>query len=512
MQDALDRLARDFPVLLKGLELGKMREHCRKYMGNHIQYYWEGAYRVWDSITQHSSTVRCALEQKDVEFLESRAPAVSSADRDDIASRMDSGLLLSKCTDLETRTRIKQSLLRLQVVIPTLKSFHKNMTYLQIGIDIVRDLLCPKIPRPTRRDEPPPTVQAIMERLWEPPKETLVEVREGEFRRTNGGVGGATLAYMIVLISALREFPRLGPERPSAERGQSAMTAMKDPVYVSLLLRRAHLVGFRTPKITVGLTEDFESIVDDGSPLPTDEQHFRDWKHRPGRPSTDAYKRRRKLLYLPDLFRSGSGSTEASVLRDLIDSCFSPEMIDMAKTATRGIQGPVVSLREPTKTPPRRSPSRSLSTAVRALSHQNRPNNLRLHTREDMKQSAPTELSPACITSTLAVPEGCDVSDKTNCPGWAEDDAAETTSLKDGSSATRRPSPSMTSDYPGPGFSRSLQLRQTSEGFDDHRPAANMEVDELGLSSTPRSHLLPLGESSSTSSGPFSPRSDIIPY
>src|SRR5437016_11137285 len=116
---------------------------------------------------------------------------------------MDKKALFSTIVDGNLRELIKQTLLELQVIIPTIKSFHEILKYLEIGAKILRTHL---LNGPVES-----TMYRTMCSHWSPPENVIVEVREGEFQHALllEEELQVRFAYKQIFVSALRHFPSL---------------------------------------------------------------------------------------------------------------------------------------------------------------------------------------------------------------------------------------------------------------------------------------------------------------
>ncbi|KAM7213699.1 Protein of unknown function (DUF3723) domain containing protein, partial [Rhypophila decipiens] len=97
-----------FPGVLDGLELGSIARtfltHAFEEMTQHLDHIFE----VWDRITLGDTNVKEAADAETVEFLELRAPSVSTEDQKHIKGLMQSGMLFRRITNPDLRIRIEQ--------------------------------------------------------------------------------------------------------------------------------------------------------------------------------------------------------------------------------------------------------------------------------------------------------------------------------------------------------------------------------------------------------------------
>ncbi|KAH0545345.1 hypothetical protein FGG08_000644 [Glutinoglossum americanum] len=332
---ALDELL-DFPGLWDGLELGNIKKHLALHCDEEVVRYLRHVYDTWNEITLGDPTIQQAVDIRTVQSLQLRAPSVSATDRDYITYEMDNKALFSTIVDSNLREYIKQALLQLHVVIPTIRSFHENLKYFEIGVRILKAHL---LDRPIKT-----TMYETMYGQWSSPGNTLVEVREGEYQHVlvpeRGPPMGFAFAYKQMFLSALRQFPSLSKYTPLQERGQDAIQGAVDPTYSLLFLARAQLLGFRTEKIVNGLENAPETVaapyVEPISELNSDGEII---KRRWGRPFGNTYKQFKRQLFLPNLLEAqvevGLNPSAMFVQQDFFNAFFdsTPEII-VTSTAT----------------------------------------------------------------------------------------------------------------------------------------------------------------------------------
>ncbi|KAI9774700.1 MAG: hypothetical protein M1839_001661, partial [Geoglossum umbratile] len=270
--EALDMLL-VFPGLWDGLELGNIKKHLALHCDEEVLHYLGHIYTTWNEITLGNLAIQQAVDIRTVRNLQSRAPSVSVIDRDYIINQMDNKTLFSTIVDDNLRELIKQALLQLRVIIPTIKSFHENLKYFGIGAKILKTHLLSE-PLET-------TIYRTMFSQWSPPENILVEFQEGEFQHA------------------------LLPEEEPPEWKQEAIQGIIDPAYSLLFLKRAQLLGFRTEKILRGLENTPENMaIPYAEPMSGLDSDGESIKRRWGRPFSNAYRQFRMQLFLPNLLQA----------------------------------------------------------------------------------------------------------------------------------------------------------------------------------------------------------------
>lgn len=152
----------------------------------------------------------------------------------------------------EKRGMIKRALLRLEVIIPTIRTFHDNCRYLLLGAGIIKDLL---------QDKERPKKSMYEAMRWSLPETILEEIGEFDFRRVTlerpDKKKVRKFCFMQVFLASIRQFPNLSnitPLQESASKKRDRDVADKfRAAYKYQYLKRAHLHGYRTKKIADGL-------------------------------------------------------------------------------------------------------------------------------------------------------------------------------------------------------------------------------------------------------------------
>jgi hypothetical protein len=137
---AFDRLLR-FPGLWSGLELGNIARHLAVNLITPPVNYLEGIFTFWDGITLKSPAIAAIVCIHTVRSLQLLAPSMSLIDRNTITKGMDNRTLFPGLLDLELRSLVLSKILNVSVIIPTIKSFHENMKYFEIGASVMKSHL-----------------------------------------------------------------------------------------------------------------------------------------------------------------------------------------------------------------------------------------------------------------------------------------------------------------------------------------------------------------------------------
>lgn len=311
--EAFDRLT-VFPGLWEGLQLGNIHKHLALRCNDQIVSYLSHIYHVWHRIAGDDQCMRNSVDIETVRRLQSLAPEASAADRAIICELMDTRQIFVEVHDSAIRERIKQRLLGLRTVIPTIRSFHENMKLFTILVKILRQYLIPHKPKSQ-------LIGGLAED-WHSPPAPVVEVSEGVFHTTTSPLS-FSLAWQHMALAALRNFPDLCNESPKQDR-KDYMRANIQPSSVSAFYRSAKLLGFSN------------RIVDDhlGSPLHSQDKsvaavasdnrtdvEIKAAQKRFGRPHARTFRQIRKIAFFPQLQAAAPvGPTVAYIYTDILNA------------------------------------------------------------------------------------------------------------------------------------------------------------------------------------------------
>ncbi|KFA66445.1 hypothetical protein S40285_08975 [Stachybotrys chlorohalonatus IBT 40285] len=326
----LERLNRllIFPGLLEGLELGNIERNLLTHAIEEMNYYLDHIYKVWDKITLGNPDIQQAADTETVRLLELRAPSASTVDRQFVKDQMESGVLFKNISGPDLRTEIQSRILSVTSVIPSLKTFHKNMKYLGLAASIIKTHIIGQL----RANE---TIYRAMSALWRRNRPDLcfLEFEEDCFMeiprpRT------PKLAYQQIFIAALRLFCPLSQAAPRCERGERRVTANCDTSCLASFLRKAQRWGFNSQKVE-------ETLLTLGNASPASLSRASEVMdheelglvRRCGIPFSRSYDRIRQSLFIPQLLSEQSLTahpTTVFIQRDFVYS-FLGEITDIPK-------------------------------------------------------------------------------------------------------------------------------------------------------------------------------------
>ncbi|KAB8070480.1 hypothetical protein BDV29DRAFT_160427 [Aspergillus leporis] len=272
---------------------------------------------VWTGIMEGFDTDLLGLS--DVKSLEGRSPVWSSADRMYISNLFNSGTLFPNITDRSCRTVLKERVMAIDTIIPSMTTFLENTKYLEPAAILLRGLL------PTRF---PGSIRQQMRKIYE----TIDESSQDQF----------LLSYQRLWLTALRIFPYITGFKPRQDRRGERIEFEGN--YHGLFARSAVKYGFSSPKIQ-RILQDYPS--DDmlpghaGYPAITSDTATR-WRltDRCGMPTESMFQSTKPFLSLENVYYSpkpsieGTDLTPFAVARDTFLSFFGKTQVPITESST----------------------------------------------------------------------------------------------------------------------------------------------------------------------------------
>lgn len=296
---ALDALIQ-FPGIMESLQLGSWAKYFDWRLDDELYSGLKYIHEGWSTFTFGSHSVQKCFGKETVELLEGRAPGISISDRRWIDSVFEAGEAFRGVRDPEQRREIRERVVSSSSMIPGMKSLQSNMLYLGIAAEIIWSYLIPKKLRKQARVNQM-TLRSTMESCWSGTV-GYVELKEGEFQPVIGPPS-FDLAYLMIILAALRQFAHLSAWKPKADTGE----LLTDPNCIYLFHRRAGLVGFRTDNIDHGAEVPalpFTPFSGEGgleAELPDEASLFNKLVYRYGRPHISVFRLLQEMAFLPHL-------------------------------------------------------------------------------------------------------------------------------------------------------------------------------------------------------------------
>ncbi|KAK4680129.1 hypothetical protein QC764_0041880 [Podospora pseudoanserina] len=150
---------------------------------------------------------------------------------------------------------ILSNIMSLEVMIPSLVTFHSNMRYFSIGTRVLQDFIADSSRFET-------TFQSLF-RQWA--YDPVFEVSEGNFALMD--LTTVDLAYIQLFLFVLRHFPLLSEDRPVQDKQGEYARAGVDSNCVDQLYYRALRLEFRTLKARSHTFHDLECNESNHLPL-----------------------------------------------------------------------------------------------------------------------------------------------------------------------------------------------------------------------------------------------------
>lgn len=295
----LDQL-RVFPGLWDGLRLGCIEKHLAIHATEEMLRYLQHVFRAWRQITLEDPELATAADVATVRGLELRVPGISRSDATAVREMMRSGILFSRIAEPGARIRLQESILRVECIIPSFATFHDNMNYLGVGMQIMRDNLLGNIGEKT--------MQQAMRDCWKSPGRCLVEYHEGMYREAAHLEPTAAIAYCQVFLAALRHFPELSFSAPRRERKQEPSVVGPRKRRVEMFLEAAQRHGFHgqvMSRSSACATIPYSPGIAAAAFLTES-----CLKRRSGRPFTRSFAFYRTRLFLPDLLEAAESQVD----------------------------------------------------------------------------------------------------------------------------------------------------------------------------------------------------------
>ncbi|KAK1980494.1 hypothetical protein LZ30DRAFT_594656, partial [Colletotrichum cereale] len=310
--DVLDSLI-PYPGLWEGLQIANWHRylalHCDQQIIHFLKYRLRSTY---EHIVKGVADAQQYVDVPTVRCLALRCPS-SKIDAAFIEKKMESRELFRGVIDAASRRRILENILSIDIIIPSLKTFHENMKYFAIGAKIIRQHIMPE------EHDPKSALQTLPQRLpWSQPSKPTIEAANGKLVQLQDLDSG--LALKALFQVALTSFPYLSNDRPKQDVRGEAVAAGIDAGFVYSLKRRARRLGFSSPKIESGLAGK-QPVCRVPFDVP-DRQVDAKWKC--GKPGLRAFLHLQEHAFLPDLIsvNGADGLVPMFVFRDFMDAFF----------------------------------------------------------------------------------------------------------------------------------------------------------------------------------------------
>lgn len=163
---------------------------------------------VWSTICDGKKELMQLVDSKTVKALESRAPRTSTEDASYVRTAMKSGALFPLIHDTRTREKLKENILSIKWLIPTLYTFCEDSKYLEAiasSMKLLIDL------EPKRVNQPKESVDLAFERIYNTPTSpTVLQDSETSFSQVESeDVNRFRSSLLQLYLKCMRSFPQL---------------------------------------------------------------------------------------------------------------------------------------------------------------------------------------------------------------------------------------------------------------------------------------------------------------
>lgn len=288
-----------FPGHWNGMMLGNWAKHLAAHIDPAVANYWEHMKTTWAKIMLNDESMYHLVTANDVTRLQHRAPAWSSSDRHYVQNAFAAHQLFPLVHEAAKREKILHNILELQCVIPSIQTFHENMRYITIGAKILEKLI--QMPQKKRAkdtvDRGSITLYDNLIRHWATPS-NVVQIADARYAE-RFGPPEPYVAFLVLFIAALRNFPHLSSER--ALLGNEKEENREQPQireHTRLLCNVARELGFDNKKVERGCSIGCGQV--ETNPAYRPPLGWGDW--RAGTPSIVALKLLAKQSFFPHIY------------------------------------------------------------------------------------------------------------------------------------------------------------------------------------------------------------------
>lgn len=299
---------------------------------------------------------RYLIDHPSVQRIARRVPALYIYDKDQVRKDFSSkkNPIFPMITRKQDRERLERNILSIEVMIPSIDTFHDNMRYISIGAKILEKHIQVKSKRVVVSSGSRISLYESLKSDWT--ESSQIQANHTEFRNLRRPIT-ARLVYMQLFIAALRYFLFLSLEPPLQDI--EGIGAQVNKHYLGLLCTTAKKLGFMNNKIQKFCEFCLGRAPRDFSGA--EEQTF--W--RGGKPSYKALKQLHQKSFLPQIlylehlnfFENCQDVPVLFVQRDILRAFFGvwpdQSITDIIATASQKRYGSVMS----------NGPSKRLQTA-----------------------------------------------------------------------------------------------------------------------------------------------------
>ncbi|KAH2485028.1 hypothetical protein KXW70_006920, partial [Aspergillus fumigatus] len=239
------------PGLWKGMSLGSLNSVFALKCDEEIVHYLRVIWTFWAALANHDRTWMARIDTHTVDELQLYAPRASKVDWTTVKGKILSGEVFSNFSRSE-RASIWENLRSKEAcdgIIPSLHTFFRDISYLELCANAVKRLVVLNKQRPTVRGA---LVHSFRPRHGD--GDYLVQTSETTFRRQRGSTTECiTSGYRQIWMYAMRHYPDMAKDvqcgHPKANPARAKARAKADESVIHDMAALAQKLGFRTPQI-----------------------------------------------------------------------------------------------------------------------------------------------------------------------------------------------------------------------------------------------------------------------
>ncbi|KAH1539389.1 hypothetical protein KXX57_007401, partial [Aspergillus fumigatus] len=239
------------PGLWKGMSLGSLNSVFALKCDEEIVHYLRVIWTFWAALANHDRTWMARIDTHTVDELQLYAPRASKVDWTTVKGKILSGEVFSNFSRSE-RASIWENLRSKEAcdgIIPSLHTFFRDISYLELCANAVKRLVVLNKQRPTVRSA---LVHSFRPRHGD--GDYLVQTSETTFRRQRGSTTECiTSGYRQIWMYAMRHYPDMAKDvqcgHLKANPARAKARAKADESVIHDMAALAQKLGFRTPQI-----------------------------------------------------------------------------------------------------------------------------------------------------------------------------------------------------------------------------------------------------------------------
>ncbi|KAH3009784.1 hypothetical protein KXW60_001053 [Aspergillus fumigatus] len=239
------------PGLWKGMSLGSLNSVFALKCDEEIVHYLRVIWTFWAALANQDRTWMARIDTHTVDELQLYAPRASKVDWTTVKGKILSGEVFSNFSRSE-RASIWENLRSKEAcdgIIPSLHTFFRDISYLELCANAVKRLVVLNKQRPTVRSA---LVHSFRPRHGD--GDYLVQTSETTFRRQRGSTTECiTSGYRQIWMYAMRHYPDMAKDvqcgHLKANPARAKARAKADESVIHDMAALAQKLGFRTPQI-----------------------------------------------------------------------------------------------------------------------------------------------------------------------------------------------------------------------------------------------------------------------